>query len=86
MQTWTSRSANVFAGIFVDKWFTRGGNPLEGRGCEEHCNTAATFSEFFYSVRIGFVESWKVIQLFLIKITQKSSNKQGVIAKTPRGS
>lgn len=48
--------------------------------------TQQQLSQSFCSVPIGFVESWKVTQLFLIKITQKSSNKQGVIAKTPPGS
>lgn len=38
------------------------------------------------SLCLGFVESLKVTQLFLIKVTQKCSNKQGVIAKTAPGS
>lgn len=39
MQTLTSRSASTFVGLFVDKWSTRGSNPVDSRGREEHRNT-----------------------------------------------
>lgn len=74
-----------FSGTLAEEWLTGGDNPLEGRGCEEPA-TQHQLSPRFCSLCMCFVQSWKVTQLFLIKVTQKSGNKQGVIAKTPSGS
>lgn len=88
MQTWASRSANVFTGIFIDKLCTGESHPLEGARCFEHLSIVVP-SKVAERLLVGrfhvrMVKSWKN-QLFLIKIIQNPNNMRGLPAKTRLG-